>query len=140
MGKDRLKRLLIVFLVIGLLLIGGKVFADWQTKKKASGESISLPTQQIGEKINDLGEQVLGKAMEIIPNSGGLKEKLKTEDASKSNTSQSNTEMETVVKTEQVETKTQEIIKIIKELPVEQLEKIKKQIFKDFCQKVLEEQ
>jgi len=38
-----------------------------------------------------------------------------------------------------VENKTQEIIEIIKQLPAEQLEAVKKQIFKDFCQEILEE-
>jgi len=137
MWKDRLKRILIILLVAALVAGGVKVFADWQIKKKASGESISLPTQQIGEKISDFGEKVLGKAIEVIPGSSGLKEKLKTESTPTPTTNQNTTE--TVTQTEKVETKTQEIIQIIKELPAQELENIKKQVFKDFCQKVLEE-
>ena len=131
MGKDRLKRILIILLVAALVAGGIKVFADWQKKQKARGQVISLPTQQIGEKISDLGDQVLGKAMEILPGGSGLKEKMKTE--SKPTSSINQTDSQTVTQTEKVETKTQEIIQIIKELPAEQLEVIKKQVFKDFC-------
>jgi len=130
MGKDRLKRLLMVLLIIGFLAGGVKVFADWQGKKKAQGEALSLPTAKIGEKISDLGEQILGKTVQVLPGNSVLKEKIITEKES------TNTETE---KVEKVEIKTQEIIEIIKELPAEQLENIKKQIFKDFCQKMLEE-
>ena len=41
---------------------------------------------------------------------------------------------------ERIEIQTQEIINVIKELPADQVEKVKKQIFKDFCQEVLEEE
>ena len=140
MWKDRLKRILIILLVAALVAGGIKVFTDWQKKQKARGQVISLPTQQIGEKISDLGEQILGKAAEVLPGGGALKEKLENGSSptpsSNQNNSQTSTENEKVVK---VETKTQEIIEIIKELPAEQLEAIKKQVFKDFCQKILEE-
>ena len=130
MWKDRLKRLVILLLVAVLVFFAGKVFTDWQGKKKAQGEVLSLPTAEIGEKISDFGEQVLGKVVDILPGNSALKEKIITEKES------TNTETE---KVEKVEIKTQEIIEIIKELPAEQLENIKKQIFKDFCQKMLEE-
>ncbi len=140
MWKERLKRIIILLVVAVLVFFGGKVFADWQAKKKISGGAVSLPTQQIGEKMTDLGEQVLGKAVEVIPGGSNLKEKLKTESSPTPATSQGVAELETTTQTEKVEVKTQEILEIIKELPAEQLEKIKKQIFKDFCQQVLEEQ
>ena len=130
MWKDRLKRLTVLLLVAVLVFFAGKVFADWQGKKKTQGEVLSLPTAEIGEKISDFGEQVLGKVVDILPGNSALKEKIITEKES------TNTETE---KVEKVEIKTQEIIEIIKELPAEQLENIKKQIFKDFCQKMLEE-
>ena len=136
MGKDRLKRLLIVLLIAGFLLIGGKVFADWQTKKKASGQDSSFSAGKIGEKISDLGENVLGKAVEVLPVSKELKEKVVSVESLPSDSHSSD---QNVTQTEKVEIKTQEIIEIIKELPAEQLENIKKQIFKDFCQSILEE-
>jgi len=137
MWKDRLKRIVIILVVAVLVFFAGKVFADWRTKKKIAGESASLPTQQIGEKISDFGENVLGKAIEILPGGSELKEKMKTENKPTPLVNQ--TDSQTVTQTERVETKTQEIIEIIKELPAEQLEAIKKQVFKDFCQKILEE-
>lgn len=136
MGKDRLKRFLIIILVTFLVLAGAKVFADWQGKKKAQGEVLSLPTVQIGEKISDFGEQILGKAVDILPGNSALKEKIIIEKESTNTNTNTTTETE---KVERVEIKTQEIIEIIKELPAEQLENIKKQIFKDFCQEILEE-
>jgi hypothetical protein len=135
MGKDRLKRLLIVLLIAGFLLIGGKVFADWQAKKKSTGINSSLSVDKIGEKISDFGENVLGKTIEVLPLNQELKEKvISTEKVSPDN------QTENITQTEKVEIKTQEIIEIIKELPATELEKIKKQIFKDFCQSVLEEE
>jgi len=136
MGKDRLKRFLIIIFVAFLVLAGAKVFADWQGKKKAQGEVLSFPTAEIGEKISDFGEQVLGRAVDVLPGNSALKQKIITEKESTNINTNTTTETE---KVERVEIKTQEIIEIIKELPAEQLENIKKQIFKDFCQKMLEE-
>lgn len=140
MWKDRLKRIMILLLVAVLFFFAGKVFANWLTKNKVAGASISLPTQQIGEKIADLGEQVLGKAIEVLPGNSALKQKIiiKKESSPEENqtATQGNAETE---KVEKVEIKTQEIIEIIKELPAAELDNIKKQVFKDFCQKVMED-
>ena len=137
MGKDRLKRILIIALVAILVFVGAKIFTNWQEKKKAQGEVISLPTIGIGEKIGDLGDQILGKAIEILPGSKELKEKVVSNKESSPDQTETTTQTE---KVERVEIKTQEIIEIIKELPAEQMENIKKQVFKDFCQKILEEE
>lgn len=136
MGKERLKRLLILLLVAVFFFFVGKIFANWISKNKVAGASINLPTQQIGNKISDLGEQVLGKAIEIIPGGNNLKEKLIPTNTPTPLTSQTATQSAT--QTIEVETRTQEIIQIIKELPAAELENIKKQVFKDFCQKVME--
>ena len=133
MGKERLKRIIVLLLIAVFFFFAGKVFANWLAKNKVTGASISLPTQQIGEGITDFGEQVLGKAVEILPASWELKQKIVATPTSVS------PEVETEEKVVKVETKTQEIIEIIKELPAQELENIKKQIFKDFCQKILEE-
>lgn len=134
MGNERLKRILIVFVVALLVLFGAKVFTDWQGKKKAQGEVLSLPTIEVGEKISNFGEQVLGKAIEVLPGGAELKEKIEFQLESSLETTD-----EEINPEEKIEDKTQEIIEIIKQLPAEQLEAIKKQIFKDFCQKILEE-
>lgn len=129
-GQTRLKRILIVFGIVIFLAFGTKIFADWQAKRKAEGKSISLPTEEIGEKISDFGQDILGKTVESIPGNEGLKERLiKVE---------TQVPIEGEKEVERIEIQSQEIIEIIKELPQEQAEKIKKQIFKEFCQNVLD--
>lgn len=137
MGKDRLKRILIFILIIGFLLIGGKVYADWLNKNKMAGTSVSLPTQQIGQKISDFGENVLGKAVEVLPGGNNLKKKLITTSTPTPLPSQNYSQP--VTQNKEVEIKTQNIIQIIKELPAAEFENIKKQVFKDFCQEILKE-
>ena len=141
MGKDRLKRVLILLVLIAFLLVGGKVFADWNNKRKASGQSISLPLKDISTQINNLGEEVLGKAISVIPGSSDLKEKILKQPTPtvKENSSSSGQEESQVTVIKETESKTETIIQILKELPAEQLDKVKKQIFKDFCQQILEE-
>jgi hypothetical protein len=136
MGKDRLKRLLVLLMIVGFLAGGVKVFADWQAKKRASGQNASLSVGKIGEKISDMGENVLGKAVEVLPMNKELKEKVVSVESLPSDSQSSG---QNTTQTEKVEIKTQEIIEIIKELPATELERIKKQVFKDFCQSVLEE-
>ena len=138
MGKDRLKRVLILLVLTAFLLVGGKVFADWNNKRKATGEEISLPLKDISTQINNLGEEVLGNAINVIPGSSDLKEKILKEPTPTVTVSSSSSSQE-VSETEASESKTETIIQILKELPAEQLDKVKKQIFKDFCQQILEE-
>jgi len=130
MWQTRLKRVGVILLIAIFLALGVKVFADYQVKQKAAGKDVSFSTDQIGEKISDFGQQVLGNAVEVIPGADGLKEKIIIKEQISSQNGQ----------TEKIEIQTQEIINIIKELPADQVENIKKQIFKDFCQQVLEEE
>jgi len=106
-----------------LLVLAGKIFADWQATKTVKGESIALPTQLVVDKLEEVGAGVLGKAAEVLPGRPQLPV-----------TSTVQTET-----TKVIETQTNEIIEIIKQLPQSQLDKIKKQIFKDFCEQVLKE-
>lgn len=129
MWSTRLKRILLISGILVFLAFGAKVFADWQAKEKAEGREISFPTEEISGKISDFGQNVLGRAVEVIPGNEGLKKRL--------------IKVETEVQpkgdeVEKIEIQSQEIIEIIKELPQEQAEKIKKQIFREFCQNVLE--
>ena len=137
MGKERLKRILILLLVAVFFFFAGKIFTNWLNKNKTTGNSLGLSTQEISNKISDLGEQVLGQAVQIIPVSNDLKEKLINTDTPTPLPSQNASEAAT--QTVVVENKTKEIIEIIKELPAAELENIKKQVFKDFCQKVMEQ-
>jgi hypothetical protein len=136
MSKDRFKRILIVVFVVFLVLVGAKVFADWQGEKRTQGEVLSLPTKEISEKINDFGEQILGKAIEVLPGGTEIKEKIESQPEPFSQVEEM---IQETKPEEKVENKTQEIIEIIKQLPAEQLEIIKKQIFEDFCREILKE-
>lgn len=111
--------------VAGLVVFTSKVFAK---------KPITLPTDQITKKIENLGEEILGTATKILPGSKSLKEKSKNVSDGNEQTSQGEVAGETAL-----ENQVQEIVDTIKELPAEQLDQIKKQIFKDFCQKVMEE-
>jgi methyl coenzyme M reductase alpha subunit len=122
MWQERIKRILIIIGVASLVLLGGQAFARWQAKQSQAGESVELPTQTITSKIEEIGEDILGKAVEVLP--GVEKETQET----------TTTPTET---TKLIETQTKEIIEIIKQLPQEQVDQIKKQIFKDFCQEVM---
>lgn len=126
MGKERLKRIAIIICVGGLTFLGATAFIRWQEAKKVAGESIKLPTESVTEKIEELGEQVLGKAVDILPGDEKIKEKEKI------------VEKETET-TKILETQTKEIIEILKRVPEEQLKQIRKQIFKDFCEEVMGE-
>lgn len=132
MGKERLKRIFLVVAAGIFLLLAGKVLADWQAAKTVKGESIKLPTQLVVDKLEEVGQHVLGKAIEVLPGNSRLKEKIIEKE----------TEKTVVVQSEAskiIEVQTSEIIEIIKQLPQNQVDQIKKQIFKDFCQEVLGE-
>jgi len=134
MGKERLKRILIIVCVAGLTVWGVNAFAKWRETKKVAGESIKLPTEVVAEKVEELGEQVLGKAVEILPGSEKIKEKEKVVE-----NQTTKTEAQTAKTTEILERQTKEIIEILKQLPQEELKQIKRQVFKDFCEEVLKE-
>jgi len=134
MGKERLKRIAIIITAAGLTFWGVNGFTKWRETKKVAGESIKLPTKTVTEKIEDLGEKVLGKAVEILPGSEKIKQKEKVVE-----NQTVEAEAQTIETTKILETQTKEIIEILKQLPEEQLKQIKKQIFKDFCQEVMGE-
>ena len=86
------------------------------------------PTEVISNKLQDVGNNILGRAVEVLP----VGEKIKEEIVSRETQTQ-----ETSEKTEILEAKTKGIIEVLKELPEEQFKQIKKQVFKDFCEKVM---
>jgi len=128
MWEERLKRILIIIGVAGLMVFGGQAFARWS--KKQTGEPIQLPGEAVTSKFEEFGEDVLGKAVEILPGSSQLKEKVVEKETQTTSTVES---------TKIIETQTKEIIEIIKQLPQDQMDQLKKQVFKDFCQEVLKE-
>jgi len=135
MWQTRLKRIGVILLLAALFAVGAKAFADYQNKQKAAGKDVPPLTDQIGKKISDFGQEVLGNAVEVIPGAGGLKEKLIIEKQVPVENAQGEEKQ-----VERIEIQTQEIINVIKELPADQVDKVKKQIFKDFCQEILEEE
>jgi len=134
MWKKRLKRIVIVFIIGELTFWGVGAFAKWREKRKVAGGSIKIPTEEVVGKIGDLGEEVLGKAVEVLP--GGEKIK-KTEKVVENKTTKIEIQPEEATKV--LESQTKEIVEILKQLPEDQLKQIKKQIFKDFCQEIMEE-
>jgi len=128
MWEERLKRILIIIGVAGLMVFGGQAFARWSQKQ--TGEPIQLPGEAVTSKFEEFGEDVLGKAVEILPGSSQLKEKVVEKETQTTST---------VKSTKIIETQTKEIIEIIKQLPQDQMDQLKKQVFKDFCQEVLKE-
>jgi len=128
MWEERLKRILIIIGVAGLMVFGGQAFAHWSQKQ--TGEPIQLPGEAVTSKFEEFGEDVLGKAVEILPGSSQLKEKVVEKETQTTSTVES---------TKIIETQTKEIIEIIKQLPQDQMDQLKKQVFKDFCQEVLKE-
>ena len=132
MWPERLKRIILVAAAGVLLMLAGKVFADWRATKLVKGEAIKLPTELVTGQLGELGEMVLGKAIEILPGGGQVKEKIIEKESPTTQTTQTET-------TKIIESQTKEIMEIIKQLPQNQVDQIKKQIFKDFCQEVLGE-
>lgn len=123
---------MLIIIGVAVVLLAAKGFSDWQTAKTVKGESVRLPTQLVVDKLEEVGQDVLGRAVEILPGSKELKEKIVEKETEKTQTAQTEA-------TKIIETQTKEIIEIIKQLPQEQVNQIKKQVFKDFCQEVLKE-
>jgi len=124
--RERLTRIFLLGLAALLIIAFAKGLADWQAQSKVAGESVSLPQASIKEKIEDLGEKVLGKAIRVLPGAPDLGVDQETEP------------IEEPVKN--VQQQTQTLIEAIKKLPEDQLEAIKKQIQKEFCEGALNEE
>ena len=137
MWRERLIRFLLVGLAAILILGVTEGLVGRREKRKAAGKTISLPTEQIGEKIENVGENVLGRVIKILPRSEKLEEKIKEEEEQEKGEGQKETKRETI---KIIETQTKEIIEIIKKMPADQVKQIKRQIFKEFCQEILIEE
>jgi hypothetical protein len=133
MWKERLKRITIIIVVGGLTFWGIEAFFKWRGEKVA-GASVMVPTEEITQKVEDFGEKVLGKAIEILPGGEKIKEKRKVIERETTKI-----EIQPDQAPKILENQTKEIIEILKQLPEEQLKQIKKQIFKDFCQEIMGE-
>lgn len=125
--RERLIRILIIGFVALLTVIFTKSLADWRNQSKVVGESIDI--QPVSEKLEKVGEDVLGKAVSLLPGAPQLEEKGQTK--------QETEPIEQPVKN--VQQQTELLIEAIKKLPEDQIEAIKKQIYKEVCEGVLKE-
>lgn len=127
--KERLTRVFLLGLAALVIIALASAVANWQTQQKVAGESTGLPQLPIKEKIENLGEEVLGRAIKALPGAPEI-----------------TTEEEVVQETEPIEEpvknvqeQTQTLIEAIKKLPEDQVEAIKKQLYKEFCEGILQE-
>lgn len=124
--RESLLRILIFLGIVGLLVFVVQSLARWQNQSKIAGESISLPIIPVKEKLEEFGEDVLGKAVSILPGAPDLGVNQETEPIEEP--------------MENVQKYTEALIEALKKLPEDQLEATKKQIRKEFCEGVLGEE
>ncbi len=129
--KERLIRIFIIILIALGVVVLVKSLVDWQGQ--SAGEATGLPQLSIKEKVENLGEQVLGKAVMFLPGAPDLAIEEHQEE-----TAQEPEPIEKPVK--DIEDLTEALIKALKALPQDQLEATKKQIRKEFCEGILSEE
>ena len=126
--RERLTRIFLLGLAAFLIIALAKGLADWQGQQRVAGESVSLPQVSVKEKLEDLGEDILGKTVEFLPGAPDL------------GVDQADQETEPIEEpVENVQQQTQALIEAIKKLPEDQIEAIKKQIYEEFCEGALKE-
>lgn len=126
MWRERLIRFLLVGLGAVVVLGAVKTFADWRAKQPLVGEKLNLPELSI-EEIRS--EDVLGTARQAILGRKKQVDQVNQEDQ----------ETDSIAEpTEKVQKQTKDLIETIKQLPQDQVEAIKKQIYKEFCEQLLE--
>lgn len=126
--RDRLTRIFLLGLAALLIIALAKGLADWQGQQRVAGESVSLPQVSVKEKLEDLGEDILGKTVEFLPGAPDL------------GVDQADQETEPIEEpVKNVQQQTQTLIEAIKKLPEDQVEAIKKQLYKEICEPLLEE-
>ena len=133
MGKERFKRVLII---LGVILLSAWIltaFNKWRQNQQVKGESISLPVKAVTDKVEQWGGQVLGKVVESLPGSNQIKEEIISESIKPAEEEK----IPEVNPNQILEKQTKEIVETLKALPEEQLAKIKKQIFGEFCREIL---
>lgn len=132
-----MKRLLIIVSVAGLVVLGFQAFTRWQGEGETSGQLAFFSTEKLGEKVENLGGMILGKAVGALPNAPQLEEiEKETKQEAEESADQSGEPIAQPV--ENVREQTESLLETIKELPQEQIEAIKKQIFKEACKRLEE--
>lgn len=134
MWRERLVRILIVGACALLVLGIARSFANQNQKQP---QPMTLPNLSIKEKIQNLGEGVLGTAIKVLPGELKLNETSREEDKKDNQAEKESEPIKQPV--ENVQKQTEALIETIKQLPKDQIEAIKKQIYKEFCEKLIEE-
>lgn len=122
MWRDRLIRFFIIILVVALV---AGVVQNLATKQQ---EASSFSIQPVKKKVEDFGEQILGEAVKRLPKAPDFENEQSTQEGEPISQPVQN-----------VQNQTQVLVESIKKLPQDQIEAIKKQIYKEFCEKLLGE-
>jgi len=137
--KQRLMRILII-VAAAFLAVGGVKWIVGQSQKNPG--ILSLSTEPVRKKLQQVGDNVLGEMVKHLPDSPDLekvgKEEMKKTEQSNQDNGQKKQSREPISQPVQnIENQTQVLIETIKKLPQDQIEAIKKQIWKEFCQQAL---
>lgn len=125
--RERLKRLAIIAFMTVLVAGIGKLIVD---RIQKNPQAYSSPFAPVTKKVGDFGENVLGEMVRRLPNAPDLEEVAVP--------TRVLDESEPIKKpVENIESQTNQLIESIKQLPQDQLEAIKKQVFKEFCETIL---
>lgn len=123
--------------VLGLVIFLAALLAPSLVQKNSDqsnlGSSLNL---LLKNKIETLGEGVLGTAAKHLPAAPGTEEiEINVQEQKGSEDGQS---VEPIREpSEKIKGQTEDLVEMIKNLPQDQVEAIKKQIYQDFCQSLL---
>ena len=123
--NERLTRLFIIVVVAGLV---AGVFKFALVQAKNGPGSIFKP---MGAAVENFGEKVLGMAVKNLPQAPNLDE---IDEEKKDGSLDSEPIMQPA---QDIQEQTQILIESIKHLPDDQIEAIRKQVYKEFCQGLL---
>jgi len=130
--KERLVRLLVVT-AVALATFGAVSLIIKQGKKANSQVTLFDP---IKKKVEQTAEKILGEAVEHLPKAPDLK-KAAGETGQTSQDKENEEEVEPIQQpVNNIEKQTEKLIEIIKELPQDQIEAIRKQLWKDLCEEL----
>ena len=115
-------------MIVALVAVGlVKVLVGMMGETRISSGTANLAEMPVKERLEEMGGEILGKAVEILPGVPG---------ETKEETPKTEPIEEPV---QNVQNQTQILIEAIKKLPEDQLEAIKKQLYQEVCEGVLKE-
>ena len=133
MMRERLLRIFIIGAAALLIISVAKTVADWRGQTRESREPRELPSVSLKDKLEDLGGEILGKTVKVLP--GGQNISQISQEVETEQTGEETEPIEEPVK--DVQRQTEILIELIKKLPEDQMEAIKEQIYKEVCEGVL---